>query len=333
MRRLIFVALSFFGSAFLLWLVLRDVPFAEVMAGIQQADVVWLIITFVFITLSLTTRGVRWRALVENRVPPREAFLLMSVTMMLNQLPLRAGEVARSAIATRYDVPFFTSLTTIVIERILDLLAVVIVISFALPLAPGATPEAGRAALTLGAAALVGFVVLIFFARRPQVPRAILATLNRWVPLLERLPLARLLENVLQGLQPLTRWHRFAHAVGWTTIAWVVSFLSLYTLARALALPPESWWLVAFLGVGFTAIGLALPLSVASLGPFQAALAFAGQLLLLDPVTAITLGFLFNGMAVLGYVFWGTIGLFSLGLSLGDVFSAQPQPAPAPTPD
>jgi hypothetical protein len=223
----------------------------------------------------------------------------------------------------RYKVPFFTSITSIVIERILDLLMVVLVIALALPSAPGATPEAGRAALLLGAAALVAFGLLLFFARRPDIPHGILAWLSKRIPFIERLPFRSLLDNVLQGVQPLLKRERFIHAITWTLIAWATSFVALYALTRALNLPEDKQWLVTFLGVGFTAIGLALPLSVASLGPFQAALAFVGEIVLLNSVLAVTLGFLFNGMAVLGYVFWGTIGLFMLGLSLGDIFQKQ----------
>ena len=330
MRRILLIVLSFAGSAFFLWLVLRDVPLVQILDGIRQADPFWLLVNFVFVTLTLVTRGVRWSGLLEHRVPFRESFLLMSVAMMGNQLPLRAGEVARSAIVVRYNVPFFTAITSIVIERILDLLMVVLIIALALPSAPGATPEAGRASLFLGAGALVAFGVLLFFARRPDIPHGILEWLSKRIPLVERLPLRRLLDNVLQGVQPLLKPERFIHAIVWTLIAWATSVLALYALTRALNLPADKQWIVAFLGVSFTAIGLALPLSVASLGPFQAALAFVGEIVLLNSVLAVTLGFLFNGMAVLGYVFWGTIGLFMLGLSLGDLFKQKDSENPVP---
>jgi uncharacterized membrane protein YbhN (UPF0104 family) len=324
MRRWLLVGLSFGGSAFLLWLVLRGVPLAEVIDGIRQADPFWLLVNAAFVVGTLWTRGVRWAGLLDNRVPLRDAFFVMSISMMLNQLPLRAGEVARSAITLRYDVPFFTSLTSILIERILDLLAVVIVIGLALPFAPGATLEAGQAAFGLGGLAMVSFIGLLFFARWPNVPRRILDRLTRLVPLLGRLPLRRFLDHILDGLQPLMNLRRLAHVLTWTVIAWAVSMGALYALTRALDIPADKQWVTTLLGVSFTAIGLALPLSVASLGPFQAALAFVGTLMLLDPVQAVTLGFLFNGMAVLGYVLWGTLGLFTLGLSLGRVFQ-QPQ--------
>lgn len=323
MRRMVLIGASFLGSAFFLWLVLRDVPLAGIADGIRQAEPFWLLVNFVFLTLGLWTRGVRWRGLLDNRVPTRDAFLLMGVTFMLNQLPLRAGEVARSALVTRHNVPFLTAVTSVVIERILDLLIVVVVLAVALPAVPNASPEIARGALTFGGLALLGFVALLFFATRPHIPHAILAFMGRIFPFIKRLPLEKMLDNVLQGITPLTRPRIFAHAILWTILSWACSFISGYTLTRALGVPADLQVLTAVLGICFTALGLALPLSVASLGPFQGALAVTGELLGLDSLKAITLGFLFNGMAVLGYIVWGTIGLFVLGLSLGDVFKQQ----------
>lgn len=326
MRRWLLIALSFGGSAFFLWLVLRDVPLAEVVMGIQQADGFWLLLAFAMSVVTMWTRAVRWRGLLENRLPMRDAFLLLSIAMMLNQLPLRAGEFARSALVTRYNVPFFTSITSIIIERILDLLAVVLVIAFTLPFVPGAGAEVGRAAWTLGGLALLGFMLLLFFARRPDIPHSILNWLNKRLPFLQRVPLGGLLDNVLQGIRPLLDPRRLAHVLFWTAMAWLTSFIALYLLTRALAVPAELQVLVTLLGVGLTALWLALPLSVASLGPFQAAMAFTGQLVGLDPVLAVTLGFLFNGTAVITYVVAGTIGLLVLGLSLGNLFGAKATP-------
>jgi hypothetical protein len=160
----------------------------------------------------------------------------------------------------------------------------------------------------------------LFFATRPHIPQAILVFMGRVLPFIKHLPLEKLLDNVLQGITPLTRPRTFAHAIVWTILSWACSFISGYTLTRALGVPDDLQVLTAVLGICFTALGLALPLSVASLGPFQGALVLTGELLGLDSLKAITLGFLFNGMAVLGYIVWGTIGLFVLGLSLGDVF-------------
>ncbi len=327
MRRWIFVVLGVTGSVVILWLVLRGVDFAQVLAGIAKANPFWLLLNFLGMTGTLITRAVRWRGILGNSIPLKEAFFLQGVTFMLNQLPLRAGEVARSAFATQHGVSFFTAATSIVVERLLDVLMVVVVLAFALAGLPNVPPEVARGALTFGVLALAAFGVLIVFAKYPKLAFGTLDGVTRRLPVLGRLPLRRLLENVLAGLERLTHWRGFLHAVVWTLIAWVVSYYTLYVLVFALDIQGVDALLMALIGISLVALGLALPLSVASLGPFQAGVVVAGQILGMDYVEAVTLGFLLNGMSVLSYLFWGAIGLSVLGLNLRGLLAAPPEKA------
>lgn len=325
MRRWILIGLSFVGSAVLLWLVLRDVPFQEVISGIQQANPFWLFVNFIAVTLGLGFRGVRWWGLLERRLSVKEAFLLQGVTFMLNQLPLRAGEIARSAIVTRHQIPFVTSVTSILVERILDMLLVVVMIAVALTQLPDAPPEVGQGAFVFGTLALVGFVGMIGLAKFPNLAHSLIDSVLKTIPFLEKLPIRTLFTQILGGLSPLTHLKGFMHVVGWTAISWTASFASLWALVNALNVQGVNVFVVVVMGVCLTALGLALPLSVASLGPFQAAMVVLAPLVGMENSQAVTLGFLANGMAILGYVVWGTIGMFVMGLSLGEMFTQHPQ--------
>lgn len=330
MRRWLFVILGVTGSIVILWLVLRGVDFNEVIKGIAQANPFWLLLNFIGMTGALWTRAIRWRGILGFSIPLRDAFFLQGVTFMLNQLPLRAGEVARSAFATQHNVSFFTAATSIVVERLLDVLLVVIVLAFSLAGLPDVPPEVARGALTFGALGVVAFGVLVFFAKYPKLAYSLLDTLTRLLPFLGKLPLRRLLESVLAGLERLTHWRGFVHAVVWTLLAWGVSYFTLYVLVFALDIRGVDAWLMAFIGISLVALGLALPLSVASLGPFQAGVVLAGTILGMDYVEAVTLGFLLNGMSVLSYLFWGAVGLWALGLNVRGLLSSAPPPEAPP---
>ncbi|MBZ0303515.1 MAG: flippase-like domain-containing protein, partial [Anaerolineae bacterium] len=132
MRRTLFLIASVVVSALFLWLALRDVPFEDVLVSLQQANVAWILIALLFGTIGLWTRGLRWRGLLNDRITPMGSFNMLCIAMLLNQLPLRAGEVARSALATRSGVPFFTAATSILVERLLDTLLVVILLAVSL---------------------------------------------------------------------------------------------------------------------------------------------------------------------------------------------------------
>ena len=72
---------------------------------------------------------------------------------------------------------------------------------------------------------------------------------------------------------------------------------------------------MSVLAVSLASFSIAIPVSVAAIGPFEAAVLAAGQLAGLDGVQALSLGFLFHGVSVANYVIWGIIGFLGLGLS------------------
>lgn len=314
-------------SALFLWLALRDVPLADVLESIRQANPVYILLSLGSITLAMFTRAIRWRGLLGNRIPLGRAFYILSITFLINQLPLRAGEIARSLLATRSGVPVMTAATSIVVERLLDTVMVVVLLAIGLSRLPDAVPAATQLAALFGVAAVAAFVILILFARYPRFVHRLLETLEARVGFLRRLSLRRLADNVLDGLQPLTDWRRAAHAMGWTVIAWMVSLTTFYLLELAFNVTTVDRLLMSVMSVTLASFSIAIPVSVAAIGPFESAVRLAGETLHLDPVLATSLGFVFHGVSILAYAILGTLGLLVLGVSLGDVMSGRKQPA------
>jgi hypothetical protein len=78
-------------------------------------------------------------------------------------------------------------------------------------------------------------------------------------------------------------------------------------------------WLLSALSVSMAALGVAIPVTVAGIGPFQGAVRLGGEILGMNAVLAATLGIVFHGVTLLGYAVFGVIGLLGLGMSLGDL--------------
>lgn len=318
-RTLVIVGSIVVSAALLLWIV-QDVPLQEVGEALAQASLIWIVICLVISVSGMWTRSMRWRGLLQYRINQRDGFFIIAVTFLLNQLPLRAGEVARSLLAAQRGVPVMTAATSIVVERLLDLLMVVVLLAAAVTQIPDVQPEITQGALFFGAVGIVGFGVLIFFAHRPKVAQMVLDILHRILPFLKRLPLQSILDNVIDGLQPLTNWGTFGHALLWTLISWAHSLGAMYALVRAMGID-ENALLLATLAVTLASFSVAVPLSVAAIGPFEAAIAVAAQLVgLNEEVTYVALGFLTHGITVLSYILVGGVGLVVLGVSVGDVF-------------
>lgn len=319
MRRWIVLAASLIVSGFFLWLALRDVPLTQIIDGIRQAEFGWVLLSALGVCGAQAARAVRWRGLVNQRVALIHSVHILNVTMLLNQLPLRAGEVARSLLATRFGVPFVTAATSIVVERLIDVVVVVLMLAVAVSRVPDAPALVAQAATLFGAAAVVAFGVLIAFARYPQVAHRLLIGVEARVPALKRLNGQKRLDEVLDGLRPLTHARRAAHALGWTGIGWGFSLFTFYALERALDIEAVDLGIGALLGVALASFSIAIPVSVASVGPFESAVRVAGDAVRMSAVAATTLGFLFHGVTVIAYALLGLIGLIALGVSLGDV--------------
>lgn len=304
MRRLVFLILSVAISLVVLYFVLRDVPLQAIGEAIQKADVFWVLATLLAVILAVFLRAIRWRALLGNRLSIREATLVMSATFLLNQLPFRLGEIARSLLVRRNNIPIVSAAASIVIERMLDVLTVVLMIAWAINQIPDINPEIGVGAMFFGAFALLGFLVLLVLAHFPQI--------------IEKMPIvARFAPHLLDALQPLRDWRILGAAVFWTVIGWAVSLLSLYTSMMALDLPPSASFLS--LAMGLATLSIAIPTTLAGIGLIEGAIQLSGGIAGLDTILTTALGFLFHGMTILAYMLMGIPSVWLLGLSLGDL--------------
>lgn len=325
MRRTFLIAASVIVSALFLWLAVRDVDLEQVLDSIRQADVGWLALSLLTTASGLLTRAIRWRGLLGNRVPLIHAFHIVNITNLMNQLPLRAGEVARSLLSVREGVPIVTAATSIIVERLLDTLLVVVLLAAALSQLPNAPELATRSAALFGAASVMGFVMLVVLARYPGFAVNLLRAFEKRIPLLGKLPLRQLLAHMIEGLEPLTHWRSAAQAIGWTVISWAFSYTTFYALHRALSADPSSILLSTALALTLASFSIAIPVSVAAVGPFEAAVRVAGEAVNMPAILATSLGFLIHGMNLLSYAVWGTLGMLAMGVSLADVARAAQQ--------
>lgn len=321
MRKWLFIIGSVVVSGLLLYLTLRDVPLDLVWETIERSNMFWVLVSFMTVGGALFTRGVRWRIMLADRITTRSGFYIFSVTMLVNQLPLRAGEVVRILLATRYEVPVMTSAASVIVERLIDVVTVVVMIAIATTQIPDVPETVSRTAAIFGGLAIVAFAVLIGFAARPAFGHRLAVWLERVLPFLQRFRLQHQVDAVLSGLKPLTNLRIFAGTLLWTVIAWGFSLATFMALERAIDLQGVNYLVYAMLAVGLAALGVAIPLTLASIGPFQGAVVVAGAMLGANNVDAAALGILFHGITLLGYAVYGVIGVLGLGMSFQELFN------------
>lgn len=318
-RRVLLIFISIIVSVVLMWFALRSIDLQQIYASLTTANGWFLLLSFLMAVLSLWTRGVRWRGLVNDQMSTEYAFYMFSITMMLNQLPLRLGEVARSVLAQREGIPIATAATSIIVERLLDLVFVLSLLGLCFTQLTEIPLEIAVTVRILSVLALVGFVVLLVFARYRTLAHHLLAWVLNLFPFLKPLHLTDLLDHVLDGLQPLTNWRKFLFAVTWTLISWGLSIVTIYLIQISVQGVPLDTWLLSGLIASLASLAIAVPLSVASVGPLENAVLAAGNLLAFSASTSLAMGLLFHGVSVATYLVCGTLGIVRMGVTLGEV--------------
>ena len=166
-------------------LVLRSVNVGETIEVLKRADLRWVLVGATFSTTDLAFRGLRWQRLIRPlaavRYLPMFGYLLIGYAAN-NVLPARLGELVRSHyLGDREGVSRASALGTVVVERVVDLVAVVAIATTALLVLSVRGVLAG--AVLIGAGITGLFLVVLALAivahRLPGADR-IAAVLERW---------------------------------------------------------------------------------------------------------------------------------------------------------
>jgi len=150
-------------------------------------------------------RSVRWGFLLPGqRLPPWLLFRTLVIGFMVNDLlPLRLGELARILLlAKNASTPVGVSFASIVVERVLDGLALIALLALGMALVGSAE---WLVQLAIASAFFVGLtVVLLGAALAPRLARAIASAATAPLPGKIRDPLRGLVDGTLEGLRPIT---------------------------------------------------------------------------------------------------------------------------------
>ncbi len=247
-------------SALALWLALRNVPLAELLAYMTGIDPAWTAITVVLVLLSFALRGLRWKLILHPaaRIGFWDAFHPLMIGFMINCiLPGRVGELARPAILSRNrKIPVTTGLATVVAERVMDitmLMVLFVLVMTRVSISPSLDMVFGKyhlnqetlQAVALAMAQVAGIFILavglISFDRTRGWGQAIVGKIAASVAKKEALAarflhrgcilLLRIIDNVAAGLALAKDPVRLAACAGLTVLVWTTAAVSYYTMA------------------------------------------------------------------------------------------------------
>jgi len=261
-----------------MYVALRGVAIDDMADALRDSDLVWLLPAIPVFSLAIVLRGVRWWALydVEQRPPLRAVMYALLIGYFFNNiLPARAGEAARViALHSRARrTPRAEIIATVVVERVFDLLALLLLLLCAYPWLPEISWL--RSAAILGAIATLVLAVLIVLIVRydARAVHWLLSPLRRIKRpgFAERVEVAAV--NATRGLVALRNPVIAVRGFALTFLSWFVLAISYWILMEAFHLDlPLAAAILVTVAIN---LSLVLPSSPAALGVFEAATVIA----------------------------------------------------------
>ena len=183
---------SILALALVAWF-LRHANIGDVWAQVRQARLSLLFLGFVFVMATYWARALRWQYLLDPVGPTRFRTVLRAVVIgfaALAILPARVGDVLRPYLLARQEgLSTTATLATIVLERVLDLITVLILLAiYVWGFTGGSTlpdrlmnPIKVSAALA-AAASVVLMAIMWFLATHPQRIGTFASAASRFLP-------------------------------------------------------------------------------------------------------------------------------------------------------
>lgn len=305
-------------TALLLWLFLRNVAFDELGAALARANILYIVAAVLVTLQTYLLRARRWQALLAPIGPSRfrTAFRTTVIGFAVNTLIPRAGEVVRPyLLARREKLPASASFATIVVERLLDLVTVLLLFGAAIPLIPvDIGPEVRASGIIAAVSALAGLAILFASAGHPERLGRWATRLGRWLPGRLGDALAGLVRTFAEGLAIMRRPGLLAVAMLWSVPLWLSLALGIWLTSLAFDL--TFGFPGTFLVMMFLVVGVSVPTPGGSMGAFHYAYLLAvTRFFGAGPDVAAAAGLVLHVVSFLPVTFVGLVFMWQDGLT------------------
>ena len=305
-RAVVGIAISVVALA----LVLQSVDVGRTVDVLRGADLRWVAFGAALSTADLAFRGLRWQRLIRPIAAvaylPMFAYLLIGYAAN-NVLPARLGELVRSHyLGDREGVSRASALGTVVVERVVDLVAVVAIASVALLILSVRGVVAGAVLIGAGVAGLfLAALALGIVAHRLPGADRIGGFVGRWPQI------GNLARSLQDGLSVAARPRTLAEALLASGAAWTCSILALAAMGQALGVQ-LSMGQAALMTSGI-ALASAIPAAPSNIGTFELAAVTVGTTVGLASESALAIGLLSHAMILAVTSIGGAVAFNRIG--------------------
>jgi len=275
------VSVSLLAIALFAWF-LRGANLADVWHHVQTARPSLLLLALVFVAATFWIRTFRWQQLLKPIGPTRFRTVFRSGVIgfaALSILPARVGDLLRPYLVARQDgLPFTATFATIVMERVLDLIAVLALMAVYVwgfadtsPWKPHLLTPIEVSAAVGGLAAIALLAIMWLLASHPERIGRLVHSTDRVLPRRVALRLGELASTFSSGFAVAREPRGFLLALLWSFPLWVVIAAETWAVSRAIgiAVPFTGTFLLQL----FLVVGVAVP-TPGGIGSYHAAYLF-----------------------------------------------------------
>jgi glycosyltransferase 2 family protein len=298
----------------ILYGLIRTVHPAEVATAIRGASLGWIAIAELFYVGFILIRGWRWLVILRASAPQAsfaDATAVTGIGFALNSVsPFKLGELLRiGAIAPRAGIGVGEAGATVVVERVLDVLAL-LVIAVAAAAVSGAGSNSFGLWSGIGAIAIVSVaigVVAYLMVSYPEPTLGVIDRLSKYLPPRVGTFVDRFAASVLKGFALLRSPGRLTIAFLLSIVVWLCIVAGLIAYFRALS--PQLTLTTLALACTIFIISQAISITPGSVGTYE------GFFLLVLSTFGARPPALVTAVAVLSHV--GNIAVLLLGGAVG----------------
>jgi hypothetical protein len=272
-KRILWFLLSLAVAAAALAFALHQVDLALVGRAMAEASYLYLLPYFMFLGGYYLLTAVNWRLLLQP--VGQFGFRQVLPAMMIgfggnNLLPMRLGELLRTAVfAHQHRKPIGAILASLVLERVLDVLTILVLYVLALYVLKDVPSAVGTGAKLFAFALVPVGIAIGLFLFVPAPFMKLWHVLSAWLPGAWRARGTRLLEGILHGLSALRSPARLATLGAVSLLKWSCSAGMVWVTLQAFHTGASVG--VAMVVLVVAALAVALPNTPGFVGTLQAA--------------------------------------------------------------
>jgi glycosyltransferase 2 family protein len=311
------IALGIIISIVFLGLALHNIDFVKLWGTVKTMNVFWLLLSGVFIFVAIYMRALLWYQLLKKVCPPHiwNFFRIIFVGYFGNFIfPLKLGEVIRAWLLSKTEkVSTSTAIGTVVLERGMDLLAMLIFFILLMCLIPFDNWLKLSGLILAGVGSTLFVVVLLNYRYGGHV-------LDFIEKPLQKLPgnighwLHKQIDKFLDGLKLIKSPGQFFMAFLCSLLSWMSWIVVIYFTIKAAGL--DLPFVSAIFVIVVLNFGLMIPSSPGGLGVFEYMVILALAKYGVDKEVALGIGFVTHMMQYLIVILVGWIFAVQMNISM-----------------